>query len=172
MQKVRTLGARPSSQNILRLLKILLYIAAVTETILVVVIILSTGMDVLFPVLRSLASPGLYTHLLLVGFKSLARLTMYLILISIITDVSLGKAFATKNISRLRVLGSGFLLCAAYEVLTLIIGNYRDHSVSEVFYLLFTSDVDTVLMIALGLFALAEIFKYGLVLRQEQDLTV
>ncbi|MGY2896952.1 DUF2975 domain-containing protein [Deinococcus sp. UYEF24] len=172
MQKVRSVAARPSSQSILRLLKILLYIAAATESVLIIMLILSTGMDVVFPVLRSLVLPSLYPFLLSVGLKSIARLTMYFILISMITDVSLGKAFATKNVSRLRVLGSGFLLYAAYKVLALIVENSRNHSFSEISSLLLTSDVDTVLMIALGLFALAEVFKHGLVLRQEQDLTV
>ncbi len=70
------------------------------------------------------------------------------------------------------MLGCGFLLYAGYKVFALIIKSYNGRGGSEVFTLWLDSDADLYLMIALGIFVLAEVFKHGLVLRQEQDLTV
>ena len=87
-------------------------------------------------------------------------------------DLRAGRPFLEKNVQRLVFIGWGFLAFAAYKISTESLTSYHAGGIKQVFTNLIDITADVPILISLCLFALAEVFKHGLVLRREQDLTV
>ena len=117
-------------------------------------------------------SPDAYSLVFSTCIKSTIRLIGYLILLSILTDIIMRRPFLEKNVKRFRFLGWGALVYALYGLAEFLFKDTDLDHVGKTLLAFSDTDVFEVLMLSLCLFALAEVFKHGLVLRQEQDLTV
>lgn len=91
------------------------------------------------------------------------------VLLDLISSVRRNRPFQRKNIGRIRLLAWGAL---AYQVFTVLRLFFVMTATGKNYHWSLNLSPSPALIGVLCLFVLAEVFKHGLVLRQEQDLTV
>ncbi len=168
-EAVRPAGNR---SRVLFLLCILLWIMMIMEVVIMGLLFVVFLMQLLYPFSKQYDTSVINHGLIESSCVSIVRLVATYIALSMLSDLRAGRPFLEKNVQRLVFIGWGFLAFAAYKILNESVTNYHAGGIKQIFTNLLDTTADVPILISLCLFALAEVFKHGLVLRQEQDFTV